>query len=451
MAEKEGKKSARLSERKIRAIGTVIICVIALVLLGAMIAVFIIYKDNMLKGLAQSREKAEMHAALDVETIYPGVYIADENVGGLTKEQAKEYLTNVLPARLKSKTIIYRYTPLGYEKEFTFEQLGVGYDYDSAIEEAYSFGRENTDLESRYAQVLENKDRHTYLTIDNIYDSSKVEAAVNEVAKELDREPVNSEYRFENGTFIVTDSASGAKVDTNAAIDTTNSLLPINESADVILNIETVPAEYTREDLSFDMTGIGTYSSAYAGGDENRITNLRIACEKINGSTIMPDETFSTNAALSPFTEANGYKLAGAYVNGELVEDIGGGVCQVSSALYEAALNAELDIVERYNHSKKVGYMDYGYDATLAGDVKDLKIKNNTGKPLYIIANLDGGAVNVGIMGYEIHDSGRKIEFFNKKTGETDSTVTYELYKNVYENGTLTDTVKINKSVYNTK
>jgi vancomycin resistance protein YoaR len=135
-------------------------------------------------------------------------------------------------------------------------------------------------------------------------------------------------------------------------------------------------------------------------------------------------------------------------------------------------LEAELEIVERFNHSMKVGYADYAFDATLAGDYKDLKFKNNTGYPLYIEGYCTSSNVVVKIYGYEVHDSGRKIVFKNKyiKSTEPDEPKityddtkpegyeeytqtalqgqTYELYKYVYENGELVDTVKINTSTY---
>lgn len=431
--------------------GTVIICTVALIILIAMTAFFVSCRENLAASLAQQREEAEIKAVLDVDTIYSNVYVNDVNIGGLTKEQAKETLISQVSTILTSRTLTFRFDAIGYSRAFTFAELGVSYDFDSAVEEAYNFGRENADIKQRYAEVMENKDRGKYLTADWLYDGSKVEECVDLVCADLDVEPINSEYLYENGEVTVTKATSGRKVDRDRVVEMANELLPMKREADIILPIDNVLPEYTPEDFEFTSSVIGSFTSAYGSGNDDRITNLKVAAEKINDTVVMQGETFSTNAALSPFTEESGYKYAGAYVNGELVEDIGGGVCQVSSALYNAALLAELEITERYNHSKKVGYLDYAYDATLAGDVKDLKITNNTGYPIIIKAWLENNAVNITITGYEVHDSERTLEFYNKKTGETDSTVTYELYKNVYENGELAETVKINKSTYNTK
>ncbi|MCD8090844.1 MAG: VanW family protein [Clostridiales bacterium] len=444
-----GRRGLTNSQKKRR--GTVIICTVSLVLLALLIAVFIILRDELAERMAAEREEAEIKAVLDVDTIYSNVYINDINVGGLTKEQALETVMSKVSTTLTERMITFRCDNFGYSRDFTFAELGVSYDFESAVEEAYEFGRENADIKQRYAEVMENKDRGKYLDAEWLFDNTKVDDCVQLVCDDLDKDPVNSEYIYENGSITITDSSSGWKVDKDRTAEMAKELLPIKRSADVMIVIEQIAPEFTKADFEFTSSTIGTYSSTYGTGNDDRITNLSVAASKLNEQVIMPGETFSTNECFSPYDEASGYKYAGAYVNGELVEDIGGGVCQVSSALYNAALLAELEITERYNHSKKVGYMDYAYDATLAGDVKDLKITNNTGYPVVIKAGLENGAVAVSIIGYEIHDSGRTLEFYNQKTNETDSTVTYELYKKVYENGSLVETVKINKSTYNTK
>jgi vancomycin resistance protein YoaR len=187
---------------------------------------------------------------------------------------------------------------------------------------------------------------------------------------------------------------------------------------------------------------------------------------------LYPDEEFSTNEHFLPFTEKNGWREAGTIVQGKIEDSIGGGMCQVSTALYDALLEAEVQITERYNHSLKVNYSEYGMDAALAGDYKDLCFKNDTGAPLYIEAYVTRSNVVINIYGKEIHDAGRRIEFESKlidtiEPGDPiityDSTLpegtenittyalkgrVYELYKKIYENGELKDTVKINTSNY---
>ena len=108
-------------------------------------------------------------------------------------------------------------------------------------------------------------------------------------------------------------------------------------------------------------------------------------CSLINGTTLYPGEEFSTYKTVSPFSVANGYYMAGSYVSGKVVDSLGGGICQVSTTLYNAVLLAELEVTERYNHSMIVGYVDPSADAAIAeSSGKDFKFVNNTDAPIYI-------------------------------------------------------------------
>ena len=144
---------------------------------------------------------------------------------------------------------------------------------------------------------------------------------------------------------------------------------------------------------------LGSYSTNFSGSAA-RINNVRLATSRINGYELMPDEEFSYDKTILPRTYANGYQAAPVYVGNKVESGLGGGICQPSSTLYCAALYANLEIVERHNHSLKVGYMPPGLDATIAQGVLDLRIKNNTGYPVKIAADASGGVVTFSIWGY---------------------------------------------------
>ncbi len=117
---------------------------------------------------------------------------------------------------------------------------------------------------------------------------------------------------------------------------------------------------------------------------ENRVSNISLACEKVSGVKLLPGEEFSFNKLTGKKTKANGYKYAPVLIDGEKSYGIGGGVCQVSTTIYMAALNAGLEISEHHNHSEPVMYAPEGMDATVVFGVKDFKFKNNTENDLYI-------------------------------------------------------------------
>ena len=149
---------------------------------------------------------------------------------------------------------------------------------------------------------------------------------------------------------------------------------------------------------------LGTYSTTFDTSNVNRSTNIRLATQKINGTVIMPGETFSYNQVVGKRTAAAGFKSAAMYLNGEVTYGIGGGICQVSSTLYNSVLLANLEIVERYNHGFNPGYVPAGRDATVSWGGPDFKFKNSREYPVKIVANVSGGTISIQIFGLKSDD-----------------------------------------------
>ena len=144
---------------------------------------------------------------------------------------------------------------------------------------------------------------------------------------------------------------------------------------------------------------LSTFSTRYDPGDKSRTTNLIIACEKLNGKVIMPGEEFSYNKTLGPRTIEAGYKNGKIYSNGQVVDGIGGGICQISSTLYNSVLTANLEIVERRNHQFVTSYVGPGRDATVVYGVTDFKFKNTRKYPIRLVASCKNGIATVSIYG----------------------------------------------------
>ena len=144
---------------------------------------------------------------------------------------------------------------------------------------------------------------------------------------------------------------------------------------------------------------LGSYSTTYSTRNTNRSTNIRLASEKVNGTVIMPGETFSYNTTVGKRTAAAGFKSAAVYSGGEVTTGIGGGICQVSSTLYNAVLLANLEIVERYNHGFNPGYVPAGRDATVSWGGPDFKFKNNRTYPVKLICSGSGGTISFQVFG----------------------------------------------------
>lgn len=157
--------------------------------------------------------------------------------------------------------------------------------------------------------------------------------------------------------------------------------------------------------------------------DEKRNTNLQLACKALNGVILEPGETLSYNATLGQRTEEAGYQPAPAYSGVDLVNTLGGGICQVSSTLYLCSLYAELETVERVSHGFPASYMPVGLDATVSWGTPDLKIKNNSDYPVKLVAETQEGFVRVWIMGVETRDYYVRMGFSSSSDGYAKSYV----------------------------
>jgi vancomycin resistance protein YoaR len=217
---------------------------------------------------------------------------------------------------------------------------------------------------------------------------------------------------------------------------------------------------------------LGSFTTSFSTSNANRCKNVNSAAEHINGTVLYPGESFSTLKSITPFTEENGYAMAGSYLNGAVVESMGGGICQVSTTLYNAVLRAELEVSERFPHSMTVHYVDLSADAAIAeSGGKDFVFVNSTDYPIYIEGyTTSDKKITFNIYGKETRDSNRSISFESVTISETPASTVLtenaglalgtksvssgstgyvaELYKVVKVNGVETERTKVNKSTY---
>ena len=216
----------------------------------------------------------------------------------------------------------------------------------------------------------------------------------------LAAEPADA-YFSDDGKFTVIDDVEGCDFDVTEAETIWKDAEP---AADVEIPIKLtfpeVTGDYLRSLLYRDV--LGTMTTYFPKSNENRISNIQLACSKIEGTILYPGDVFSYNDALGERTEAAGFKMAGAYSNGEVVEELGGGICQVSSTLYSAMLYAyRVNTVQRVPHYFPVDYLEKGYDATVSWPKPDFKFRNDTDYPIKIVThcNAEEKSLTIEIMG----------------------------------------------------
>ncbi len=192
---------------------------------------------------------------------------------------------------------------------------------------------------------------------------------------------------------------------------------------------------------------LSQYSTSYSTRDQKRTTNLRLAANKINGTILMPGETFSYNKVVGERTIAAGYQEAPIYVSGKVVDGLGGGICQITTTLYNAVVYANLDIVERSNHQFVPSYAPASRDATVVYGSIDFKFKNNRNYPIKIVCSVQNGIANFQIYGLKT-DNDYEVTISNRVTGTTSNAIYSQAYKILKQNGQVVSSTLLSQDVY---
>ncbi len=219
--------------------------------------------------------------------------------------------------------------------------------------------------------------------------------------------PVDAVY--DTATKQVIPGVTGISFDVTAA---KQALAAAQTGATVTIPlIRTDPAVTTAQLQGTIFRDILSEKSTYVAGTANRVHNVTLAAAAMNGKILNPGETFSYNETLGERTTAKGYTEAGAYVGGQVVQEIGGGICQGSSTLYYCVLYANLEVVERSNHMFIVTYLPLGDDATVNWGTVDFKFKNNTEYPIQIVAVMNKGNLDVKILGTKVDTNKVEVKY----------------------------------------
>lgn len=267
---------------------------------------------------------------------------------------------------------------------------------------------------------------------------------IDKIHSEIYKEPVDAYYT--TNPYVVHPHENG--VDFKISVDEAKAML--QEDKDEY----EIPLKYTSPNVTTNMIGteafpdlLSSFSTKYNAGDKDRTTNLKLAAEKINGTVLMPGETFSYNTVVGERTIAAGYKEAPIYQNGEVVDGLGGGICQISTTLYNAVLYANLEIVERRNHQFVPSYANAGRDATVVYGSIDFRFKNTRNYPVKILCTVSGGVAKCEIYGLK-ENPDYEVEITSKVIEKTSKSIKSETYKTVKQNGQVISSGRISRDTY---
>ena len=408
---------------------------------------------------------------VDIETIYPGVFIQGMDVGGMTLEEAQKKIDEYSKEMGKNTVTLQ----VGERDcRFSLAEVGLHCTSSDAATKAYCMGRSGN-IFDRILDVHQLESSKVDFPLTFAVDENQVRLGVAALSKQFLATKKNATIKRKKGKFVVTDEVVGIDIDADKNADKLIALLSapdwVPQSVVYPMDYKEDKPEHTKAELSTIKDVLGTFTTSYAGSPEGRCANVENGAALINGTVLYPGDEMSVYETVSPFTKENGYHLAGSYENGSTIQTYGGGICQVSTTLYNAVLRAELKIVERQNHSMTVHYVKLSEDAAIAGTQKDFKFKNNLDTPIYILGKTEGTDIKFTIYGKEYRDKDWSIEFVSKTKAEIppkveeikDDTLKKgkkvvekqgktgykaELWKVIHQKGKEDESVKINSSYY---
>ena len=410
----------------------------------------------------EASQIAEMQAVIDEPTFYPGITINGVDVGGKTKEEVLELFA---AEKDVEKRIDLRLQVGDELVPLKLDGLKVDTDIDAVIDEAYNYARTSTlagndGVRERFDKVEALKTTPKDFTSKSTLDTSgaDIDALVRDTLAPYDTEVTEATidgFDVEKLEFVITDSQKGYKVDVDKAIADVKAALNDSKElppVDVSFDAEPDPTEDTTADTTPDTTadttpdpaaepedeplssnqvivpvsaeikepevssddlkqilGLVSTTTSETTDNDNRNTNIRLVCEKIDGLVLQPGEQFNFNEYVGKRTAEKGYKMAHGIYNGSMRDELGGGICQANTMLYQSVTKADLQVDERKNHSIPSTYVDKGTDATVTWYSPNFRFTNNTDYPVAIHAYYKDLHVTVEIYGRQLPD-GQHIE-----------------------------------------
>lgn len=378
------------------------------------------------------QQAMEVHAAED--KIEKGIYIGEMNMSDLTVTEASQILNQYIDS-LKSKEITFQITN-DEAVSLTAGELGLRWENEDVVNDAAFLGKEGNILE-RYRTLKDLEYENHYFDIELSFDDALVDEVLLTRCKAFDVEAVEPTMRRENDTFVITEGKTGIKLDVDASKKVIREALQYGWDDETMEKVELVTEvsvpKATKEDLESISDVLGTFTTSFTTSGKSRVQNVTNGARLVNGTVLMPGEEFSFYDTIKPFTVENGYEMAGSYINGQVVDSLGGGICQVSTTLYNAVLLSELDVTMRYNHSMVVSYVGVSADAAIAeSSGKDFRFVNSTDTPIFIESYVENKTITMTIYGVETRPSNRTLRYDSVKLSDQ-----YPEVENIYQNAGL--------------
>lgn len=352
-----------------------------------------------------------------------GVQSEGQSLAGMSETEARQFFLAKARTKMKKTALIVTNGPQHWDIQAA--DIDLTPSVEQAVREAYDTGRNGSPLTNTLTQMriaLFGKDIRLTAT----YSDDKLRSKLSAITASLARAPKNASLTLSpKGNIEHHMALTGRQADTSALYDTVAPKLSA-----LALTVRTeIPVEETEPVITDDALAsidgvLASYHTQYTPG--NRGHNITLAAGKLNGTLVKPNDILSFNDTVGLRTAAAGYKVAGVILDGQLADGIGGGVCQVSSTLYNAILLAGLTPTARTSHALPSAYCPPGLDATVADGQIDLQFRNQLAHSVYLLTNADGHTLTVYILGTRADLGGKTIRL--ESTGSRLHPSVYRLY-----------------------
>ena len=326
--------------------------------------------------------------------IYKNIYIENIDVSNLTKNEAIE--------KLKKHVYVKHNIDLIHENKIyklPLNEIDFKFNIEDKVNKALEIGRNDNRLRNIKTKINLTLGKNVHISLDSQYDKTKLNLYIKKLAKKLEIKPINAKIKLENNNFKIDEEKYGIGVNEKLLENEINKNIINKKFENINLPMEKLEPKFTYKKLEKINTLLGSYETRFNLYNENRASNIKLATKKTNGILIDSQDQFSFNSIIGRRSNEAGFKDAPIIINGEAHMGTGGGICQVSSTLYNAAIYSGLEIIQAKNHTIPSSYIEKGRDATVSyGDI-DLIFKNNFKTPVLISNEVNGNKIVTNIYG----------------------------------------------------
>lgn len=372
--------------------------------------------------------------------IAKNIFIEGIDVSNLTKEEAINYVNeNVILGELQ----------LNYNGETNVispDEIDLKYNTSEVVDEAYNYTKTDSYFENvkRFFDLNKNSKN---LEIKSLYNENKLSEKIQNISDSINVDMKNAKVYISDSGNISTSSATiGKELDIASTKESIYDAIKNKDYKSIDLKVNIKEPKISTEAVKSVNTLLAEFSTKFSTKDSNRVTNVVLSAKATSDVLLMPGEEFSYNNLTGKRTASNGYKDAPVIINGKLEQDVGGGVCQVSSTLFNSVLYSGLDVTSRRNHSLKSSYVSIGRDAMVSDGGSDFRFKNPYSHPVYIKNTVSNGVITSKIYGNISDKKNISIKVEPYTTEGLDAAKTYIEYKD--SNGKVIKTQYISNSVY---